>query len=210
MPTLLLIRHGENDYLKKNRMPGRLPGIHLNSRGREQAEDIANSLKQVPITNIYSSPLERAVETSEPLALAHRLEIQLRSDLTDTDVGEWTGHSWKVLRRTKHWEIIHHTPSSFQFPKGETFIEVQTRIVIALNTIAAAHARDEIAAIVFHADPIKLAVAHLIGLPLDKFQRLTVDPGSVTVLSFSDSGARLQALNLIPPFGFSFVKNIKK
>ena len=89
MPTLLLIRHGENDYLKNSRMPGRLPGIHLNARGLEQAAELSRTLSVLPIIALYSSPLERAIETAEPLAQMLGLEIQILPDLTDTDVGEW-------------------------------------------------------------------------------------------------------------------------
>ncbi len=200
MPTLFLIRHGENDYFKQNRLAGRLPGVHLNPRGREQAEALAESLANTLLKAIYSSPLERAVETAEPLAMATRMEVQLRSDLTDTDVGEWAGRSWKALRRTKVWKVIQQTPSRFQFPGGETFVQTQDRVVAALEAIAAAHAARDLIAVIFHADPIKLAVAHYIGLPLDHFQCLIVDPGSVSVLMIGESSARLAALNLKPPF----------
>jgi len=201
MPTLLLIRHGENDYLKKNKLPGHIPGIHLNKRGHEQAADLAQCLGKLPIKSIYSSPLERAVETAEPLAKSLELGIQLCPDLTDTDVGEWEGRSWKSLSHTRFWKVIQKTPSQFQFPGGETFIQAQERVVFALDAIASAHG-DELIAVVFHADPIKLAVAHYLGLPLDKFQRLTANAGSVTILKIDGSSAKLLALNLIPPFSY--------
>ena len=91
MPILLLIRHGENIFLKQGRLPGLLPGIRLNKRGQEQAAALAETLKTFPIKAIYASPLERAVETAEPLAQALGLPIQLRPGLVDTDVGEWQG-----------------------------------------------------------------------------------------------------------------------
>jgi probable phosphoglycerate mutase len=201
MTTLLLVRHGENDYLKKDRLPGHLPGIHLNERGREQAAELARTLGQLPIKAIYASPLERAVETAEPLAHALGLGIQIRPPLTDVDPGLWTGRSWKDLRRTKDWKVIQHTPSQFQFPGGETFLQAQQRVAAALAEIAAAH-KKEMVAVVFHADPIKLAVAYYLGLPLDNFQRLTIHAGSVTVLKIDGSAARLVSINLIPPFSF--------
>jgi len=201
MPTLLLIRHGENDYLKKNKLPGRIPGIQLNIRGQEQAAEIARTLSQLPIKAIYSSPLERAVETAKPLAMSLGLGIQLRPDLTDTDVGQWAGRSWRVLGRTRLWKVIQKTPSQFQFPGGETFVQTQQRVVSTLDAIASTHS-DELIAVVFHADPIKLAVAYYLGLSLDNFQRLTVHTGSVTIMKMDASGAKLFALNLIPPFSF--------
>lgn len=200
MPTLFLIRHGENDYLKNNKMPGRLPGIHLNQRGREQAAALATALSRLPIAAIYASPLERAVETAQPLAAALRLEVQTRPDLTDTDVGEWVGRSWKALRRMKVWKVIQETPSQFRFPGGESFVECQRRVAAALDFIAAAHDTGQLAAVFFHADPIKLALAHFLGLPLDDFQKLAIATGSVSIVSIGPAGARLTALNLLPPF----------
>ncbi|MCX6036683.1 MAG: histidine phosphatase family protein [Chloroflexi bacterium] len=189
MPTLLLIRHGENDTLVKNRMPGRIPGIHLNGRRQKQAAELVRTLSILPIKAIYSSPLERAVETAKPLAQTLGLRIQLRPDLTDTDVGDWAGRSWKVLGRTRLWKVIQQTPSQFQFPGGETFVQAQERVVRALDAIESAHA-DELIAVVFHADPIKLAVAHYLGLPLDNFQRLTSHTGSVTILKMDGSAVK--------------------
>ena len=199
MPTLFLIRHGENDALVRNILPGRNPGIHLNGRGQEQAAELARTLGRLPIKAIYSSPLERAVETAEPLAQSLRLRIRLRQNLTDTDVGEWTGRSWKTLSRTKLWKVIRETPSQFQFPGGETFVQAQERVTNALDAIVRAHG-DELIAVVFHADPIKLAVAHYLGMPLDNFQRLSAHTGSVTILKMDGSGVKLLALNLSPPF----------
>ena len=199
MPTLLLIRHGENDYLKNSRMPGRLPGIHLNARGLEQAAELSRTLSVLPIIALYSSPLERAIETAEPLAQMLGLEIQILPDLTDTDVGEWEGRSWKALGRTKLWKVVQQTPSQFQFPGGETFGQIQERIIQTLDAITKAH-NDELVAVVFHADPIKLAVAHYLGLPLDKFQRLTAQTGSVSILKLDDSSVKVLGLNLAPPF----------
>ncbi len=201
MSTLLLIRHGENDFLARNRLPGRLPGIHLNARGQEQAAELARTLGRLPIKAIYSSPLERAVETAEPLAQFLELGIQLCLDLIDIDVGEWEGRSWKALGRTTLWKVIQQTPSQFLFPGGETFVQAQERVVRTLGAIASAQP-DELIAVVFHADPIKLAVAHYLGLSLDTFQRLTAHTGSVTILKIEGSAVKLLALNLIPPFSF--------
>ena len=202
MPTLLLIRHGENDYLKKNILPGRIPGVHLNDKGRQQAGTLAAALKDLPIAAIYSSPLERAIETASPLAQAKGLEIQIEPGLSDTDVGEWAGGSWKALEQSQAWKAIQQTPSQFRFPGGESFAENQERAVAVLERITAAHRKNEMVAVVFHADPIKLAVAHYLGLPLDNFQRLTARTASVTILKIDGANAKLLGLNLIPPFSF--------
>ena len=203
MPLLLLIRHGENDFVKTGKLPGQSAGIHLNERGRNQAQELGEALKEVPIKAIYSSPLERAMETAEPIARARNLEIIPDSGLRDADVGKWQGKSLKVLRLTNAWKIVQHSPSRFTFPEGESFMSVQTRIVNALENMARKHNKPkDIIAAVFHADPIKLAVAHFLGLPLDHFQRLSCDTGSLTALYVGDMGANLLKLNQRPPFDF--------
>ncbi len=201
MPLLLLIRHGENDYIKTGKMAGRIPGVHLNERGREQAEALGRVLSDVPIKAIYSSPLERALETAEPIARVHKLMIQVEAGLLESDVGKWQGRPWKSIRLLKVWKIVQRSPSRFRFPEGESFPEMQTRVVSALERIVKKHHKpQEIIACVFHADPIKLAVTHFIGLPLDHFQRLGCDTGSVTVLGVHEMGASLLKLNQRPPF----------
>ncbi len=178
MSLFLLIRHGENDYVKTGKLPGHIDGIHLNERGQKQAQALGEALKDVPIKAIYSSPLERAMETAEPIARARELQIIPEPDLRDANVGKWQGKSLKVLRLTNAWKIVQHSPSRFRFPEGESFPGVQTRITNALERIARKHNKPkDIVAVVFHADPIKLAVAHFLGLPLDHFQRLSCDTG---------------------------------
>jgi probable phosphoglycerate mutase len=203
MTTLLLIRHGENEYVKTGRMAGHLPGVHLNERGQKQAQALAEALKDVPLAAIYSSPLERAIETATPIANARKLKIVQNADLMDTKVGKWQGKSLAVLRLTRAWKIVQHAPSRFQFPDGESFVDLQTRIANTLEGIIKKHHKPrDIVAVVFHADPIKLAISHLLGLPLDHFQRLSCDTGSVTMLHVHESGANLVKLNQRPPFDF--------
>jgi probable phosphomutase (TIGR03848 family) len=200
MPTLLLIRHGENEFVKQGRLPGRLPGIHLNEHGQEQAAALAESLKKLPIRAIYASPLERAVETAGPLAKALSLEIQLRPALVDTHVGEWEGQLVKKLRKLPLWQQVQQKPSEVRFPGGESFLELQERLVKEIDTIRKSHKAKDMVAVVFHCDPIKLVLAHYIGLPLDSFQKLGVAPGSVSILMIGKSAGLLAALNLRPPF----------
>jgi broad specificity phosphatase PhoE len=203
MTLLLLIRHGENDFVKTGKMAGRLSGVHLNEKGQKQAEALAEALKDVPIKAIYSSPLERAMETSAPIASARKLEIIQEPDLMDADIGKWQGKSIKIVRLTKVWKIVQSAPSRFRFPEGESFPEIQTRISNVLETIIKKHNKpQDIVAVIFHADPIKLAVSHFLGLPLDNFQRLSCDTGSLTAIYAGDSGANLVKLNQRPPFDF--------
>ena len=203
MPLLLLVRHGENDYVKTGKMAGRIPGVHLNEKGQKQAQALGEALKNVPVKAVYSSPLERAMETATPIAESHKLTINQEPDLMDTDIGKWQGRSLAALRLTKAWKIVQSAPSRFRFPEGESFVDAQTRYVNTLEQIIQKHNKPkDVVAVVFHADPIKLAVAHFLGMPLDHFQRLSCDTGSLTALYVSEANANLIKLNQRPPFDF--------
>ena len=170
---------------------------------------LLEALKDAPIKAIYSSPLERAMETAGPIAFARKLKITQEPDLMDTHIGSWQGKSWRVLSLTKAWKIVQNTPSRFRFPEGESFPEAQLRIANVLERIVQTHKKpQDIVAVVFHADPIKLAVAHFLGMPLDHFQRLACDTGSMTALHVGEAGAHLVKLNQRPPF--DFLPNDKK
>jgi len=202
MPLLLLIRHGENDYTKTHKLAGRLPKVHLNENGQKQAQALAEALRGLPIKAVYSSPLERAMETAKPIAKSLGLPVQREKGLLETHVGDWQGRSLKRLYLNKHWKVVQRAPSRAQFPNGETFYECQTRVVAAIDAILSKHKPKDIVACIFHADPIKLAIAHYIGLPLDQFQRLGCDTGSVTALAIGEMGSHLMKLNQTPPFDF--------
>jgi probable phosphomutase (TIGR03848 family) len=202
MPFLLLIRHGENDFSKTGKLAGRMPGVVLNERGRKQAEELTKALVHAPLAAIYSSPLERAMETAEPIAEARGLKVVPVAGLLEANVGEWQGKSVRRLALSKYWRIVQHSPSRARHPGGESFAETQVRVVSALEEICGRHKERDLVACVFHSDPIKLAVAHFIGMPLDHFQRLACDTGSVTLLAVSPSSAHLLWLNRRPPFEF--------
>jgi len=210
MTILLLIRHGENDYSKMGKFAGRLPGVHLNERGMKQAEELGEALKDAPLKVVYSSPLERAMETAAPIARAHGLEVVMDEGLQEADVGKWEGISVRRAALTKQWKVVQNAPSRAAHPGGETFIQTQTRIVTALNAICARHKPRDVVACVFHADPIKMAVAYYLGLPLDSFQKLACDTGSVTVLAVHAMGAFLMRLNQRPPFELKIPDGKKK
>ena len=202
MPLLLLIRHGENDYSKTGRLAGRLPGVILNERGLKQAEELAKALGNAPLAAVYSSPLERAMQTAEPIAEARGLKVVPAPRLMEANVGEWQGKSVRRLALSKYWRVVQSAPSRARHPGGESFAEVQVRVASALDEICARHRDRDMIACVFHSDPIKLAVAHYIGLPLDHFQRLGCDTCSVTMLAVGASSAHLIWLNRRPPFEF--------
>jgi probable phosphomutase (TIGR03848 family) len=193
MMNLLLIRHAANDWADK-RLAGRTPDVHLNEEGHLQAEALSRRLADVPLAALYSSPLERTLETAQPLAESQGLIVQIRESLVETEYGEWTGRELKELKDEKLWPVVQVYPSGARFPGGESLREVQTRMVVELDAIRDAHPGQTVA-VVSHSDPIKMAVAHYVGLSLDLFQRLTVSPASVTALTFTPFGPRLILMN---------------
>jgi probable phosphoglycerate mutase len=197
MTTILLIRHAQNDFIAdKKKLAGWLPGVHLNARGLDQAEALAELLKPVKLEAVYTSPLERAVETATPIANTHDLKLNREEGLGEIRYGTWQGKSLRALRRRKLWPVIQAIPSLARFPEGESFPEAQARVVAVLERLRMAHRRRRsIIACVFHSDPIKLAIAHYIGLPLDLFQRLTIDPASISTLHIQERYTRLLQLN---------------
>jgi probable phosphoglycerate mutase len=202
MPTILLIRHGENEYVKKGRLAGRLPGVHLNESGRKQAEELAKMLENAPLKAMYSSPLERARETAEPIARVKGLEIIPREGLIEVDFGEWQDKTLKSLQKLKLWKVVQGRPSMMRFPEGETFAEAQHRVVQELTTLAGKHEPHDVIACVSHSDLIKLAAAYFLGLPLDLFQRLMVGTASITTLHFHENFAVIANLNVSPNLQF--------
>lgn len=194
MTQLLLIRHAVNDVMKDKKLAGRMPGVHLNDEGRRQAEAVAERLRQIPINAIYSSPLERTRETAEPLARALDLPVHVRDGLAEVEYGEWTGRSLEELSKLDAWKIVQMYPSGMRFPGGETMRGMQARIVNEIEAIAGDHPRD-IVAIFSHADVIKAVLAHYLGVHLDLFQRISIDPTGVSVVGLSPFGPRIMRLN---------------
>lgn len=199
MPVILLIRHGENEYVKTGRLAGRKPGVHLNDKGRTQAEALAAVLKSQPLKAVYSSPLDRTMETAAPIASAKKLKVIGRPGLLEVDYGDWQDKTLKQLRRRKLWKTVQGAPSQARFPGGESFVEAQTRIAEEIIALSRMHKPGDMIACVGHSDMIKLAAAYFTGMPLDHFQRLIVQPASVTTLHLHPGhGARLVNLNTIP------------
>jgi len=183
-PTVvLLVRHGQTPTTGKL-LPGRAPGLHLADVGREQAQRAAEriaALKQVDA--IYSSPLERARETSAPIAAARNLKVKVDKGLLECDFGQWTGAELKALMKLPEWNTVQRAPSTFTFPGGESFTAMQNRIVGAIDRLRAAHPGGTIVC-VSHADPIKAAVAHAMGTHIDLFQRIVISTCSVTAIAY--------------------------
>lgn len=208
MPIFLLIRHGETDYNKRMVLPGRLPNVHLTLKGRQQAQTVADTLSSAPIKAIHASPLERTVDTAQPLAKALKLDIIPTPGLLETDCGEWQGQSVKKLRRQKIWQSVQQHPSLFHFPGGESIAECQHRMVQVLESLRLQYAPQDLVACFSHADPIKLVIAYYLGIAMDNFQRLSIDLASITSLQISDSGSRLMVMNFMPAFAWDSRQNM--
>ena len=215
MTLLLLIRHGENDLMHK-RMAGRLPGVHLNENGRQQAEKLAQALQHAPIQEIYSSPMERALETAEPLARGHNLSVQIRPGLNEVHYGDWQGRTYKQLQRLKLWKTLAVTPSQVRLPAGESYIEVQNRVVAELEALAheeeppperekedGAEPWEKVIAVVAHGDVVRLALANYLNMALDDYQRLHISLASLTIVRVvPDKPAQVICMNQIPGFSW--------
>jgi probable phosphomutase (TIGR03848 family) len=180
--VVFLVRHGQTPTTGKV-LPGQAPGLHLSDKGRAQAERAAERLGAlVPApTAIYASPIERARETAAPIARALGLRVRTNRGLLDCEVGEWEGKSLRVLARKREWRTVQSWPTGFRFPGGESFGELQARVVDTVLSLAAAHPGERIVC-VSHADPIQLVIGSVAGVPLDLFQRLVISPASVSAI----------------------------
>ena len=177
--TLLLIRHGETPTTGKV-LPGRAPGLHLSERGRVQASRVAARLERVDA--VYASPLERARETALPTCERFSHELLLDDALLEADFGTWTGASLTELAKLPEWKVVQERPQEFRFPGGESFVEMQDRVVAGLRGIASRHP-DEVVACFSHADPIKAALVHFTGRGWGAFQKIPVEPCSISELA---------------------------
>ncbi|WP_238613265.1 MSMEG_4193 family putative phosphomutase [Candidatus Oscillochloris fontis] len=193
MTQVLLIRHGTNDWVH-GRLAGWTPGVHLNTEGQQQALALSERLGDLPIAAIYTSPLERCVETASALAHPRSLPLRLVEQLGEVRYGEWQGGELKELARHELWPGVQFYPSGTRFPNGETLGEAQMRVVQAIDGLRSQHP-ETIIGICSHADLIKLAVAYYIGIHIDLFQRLVIEPCSLTALQFGRMGPRLLAFN---------------
>ena len=193
MTTLFLIRHGLTS-VTGSRLYGRTTGIHLDERGRQQAAALVERFEGLRLTAVYSSPLERCVETVEPLARAHRLSVHIADGLVEMDAGTWTGRTLASLRRTKRWHHVQRDPSGFRFPGGESFVEAEARLLEEVRRIVGRHPRGRVV-VSTHGDLVRVLVSHFTGAHLDHFQRVIVDPGSVSVVHLGDSVPRVLLVN---------------
>lgn len=200
MPTVLLVRHGRTNANSTAVLAGRTPGTHLDDVGREQARSLARRLAGVTLEAVVSSPLERCLETADALISDRgRPAVEVDDRLTECDFGDWTGRPLARLAREKLWQAVQRHPSSVTFPGGESLRSIQARAVEAIRSHDARVGVDAgpnaVWAAVSHGDVIKAVVADALALHLDLFQRLAVEPGSVTIISYTDLRPLVVRLN---------------
>jgi probable phosphoglycerate mutase len=198
----MLVRHGSTATTGRE-LPGRASGLHLSDAGRAQAEAVAarigalgsgNGRKRRSVAAVYSSPLERTRETAAPIADATGRPVQVEDGLLELDIGDWTGLDLKAARKRPEWATIQRYPSGFTFPGGESFVDMQARILACVERLRCAHPGEAIVA-VSHADPIRAAVAHAMGSHLDLFQRLVISPCSLTTIAYGGDGPMVLTVN---------------
>jgi probable phosphoglycerate mutase len=192
--TLLLVRHGQTPTTGQS-LPGRAPGLHLSETGLKQAVEVAERLASFPkIDAIYASPLERTRETAAPLAKQRKQKVIIDKGLIECDFGKWTGAKLSDLMKLPEWKTVQSAPSTFRFPNGESFTEMQVRISTALDNIRLRHPGGVVVCF-SHADPIKAALAHAMGTHLDLFQRIVVSTCSISALAYGGGAPIVLTVN---------------
>ncbi|MDQ1464888.1 MAG: hypothetical protein QOC73_1829 [Actinomycetota bacterium] len=211
MTTVLLVRHGLT-AMTGPVLAGRMPGVDLDERGQLQAAKLAERLAGVAVSAIVSSPLERCVQTAQAIAANRETTVETDPRLIECGYGDWTGQEIKKLAKDPLWKVVQAHPSAVTFPgaDGEAMRDAQVRAVDAVRSWNDALGKDATWVACSHADIIKSVVADALGMHLDTFQRIVVDPCSVTVITYTDlrpfvvrvndSGTDLATL-LAPPKG---------
>lgn len=195
VPTVLLVRHGRTAANAGGVLAGRSPGVDLDERGRVQAAALAERMAPLPLVSVLTSPLERCRQTTAALlatggtAKVPRPVAVVEPRLSECDYGEWTGRALSTLVKEPMWSVVQSHPSAAAFPGGESLRGVQSRAVEAVREhdakVLAEHGADSVWALVSHGDVIKALLADALGVHLDSFQRIVVDPCSVSVVSYT-------------------------
>ena len=193
MTTFFLIRHGSCSGLGRT-LWGRTPGICLNEKGKVQAQRLADRFREITLHAIYSSPLERALETAETLGRQMNIEVHKHPAFNEIHFGDWTGKSFEALSSQQCWRRFNTQRAATRIPNGESFVEVQNRAVTALYSLRSQYNSANIA-IVSHADVIKAAVGYVATTPIDLLQRIEISPCSVSVIAMDNDSPRLLTIN---------------
>lgn len=200
MTRILLLRHAHSVANAKGILAGRAAGVSLSETGNRQALELAERLNGVDFSEIRVSPMERCAQTIAPLLAqfdsksASKRKIFVEEDLVEVDYGKWTGKKLALLSKDKRWKTVQNTPSAMYFPGGEGLLDVQARAMRALNS-AAQSPGVKPKLLVSHGDVIKAIVASVLGSHLDHFQKIVIDPASITILDYDGNDYRVLTLN---------------
>jgi broad specificity phosphatase PhoE len=197
MTTIYLIRHGDTDWTG-HRVIGITRGVHINLKGRTQAERIANHLQHFPIEALFSSPIERATDTAAPLADLKHLPVSPASFLCSIDFGEFQKKTGEELKNEPIWQQFLTHPAGVQFPGGEAIAEAKGRIVAGLNELSTLFPGNSQVACFSHCEILRLAISYALKMPLDDYMRLRLDPGSISCLNWEIDWQSVKMLNYVP------------
>jgi probable phosphomutase (TIGR03848 family) len=215
MTTVLLVRHGRSVANTSGILAGRSPGVELDAVGVEQAAETGRRMSAIPLRALVSSPLQRCQQTAEALrdARTDNLPISTDDSLVECGYGDWTGRSLKELSKEKLWKQVQQQPSSVRFPAGESMTEMSARAIGGIRAwderLAAEHGEDCVWAAVSHGDVIKAIMADALGMHLDSFQRILIDPASVSIVRYTSlrpyvvkvNSTSAELSSLFPPAG---------
>ncbi len=191
--TFFLVRHAAHDRVGSI-LCGRIPGVTLGALGKAQAQGLARRFAHENVAHIRTSPLERAVETAEPIALRLSLPLETSDDVAEIDLGAWSGTSFDVLAQDPRWASWNSSRSTSRPPYGETMLEAQTRIVGVMERLRGRYAGRSVI-LVSHSDVIKAALLYHLGMPIDAYSRIEVEPASISTLVVGDWGSKVLRLN---------------
>jgi broad specificity phosphatase PhoE len=196
MLALVLIRHGETDWNREGRVMGWSP-VPLNSAGRMQIEQLAARLKGIRMEALYSSPVQRTVESAAILGAALNLSPVRDDRWIETKITGWEGKLWSELEGHPIRERYYAAPTETRLPDGEMFAEVRERVVAATDALIAQH-REGMIAIVSHADPIRAVIGHYLGLEMSASHNFRIDHGTLSILEIDKGIGALRLLNAPP------------
>jgi broad specificity phosphatase PhoE len=179
--TVFFLRHAESTANRNGILAGRIPDISLSERGFKESRKLVKTLSDLEFDLIISSPLQRCVETLTPFLKRSGKSLTLEPGFQEMDYGTWSGKELKKLSKKSEWKSVQSNPQKFRFPKGESFKEASRRVSAALERIEEQNPKKRIL-VATHGDIIKLAVTLTLGLPINKFQKLIVDPASISTV----------------------------
>ena len=191
--TFFLVRHAAHDRVGTV-LCGRMSEVHLGPVGKAQAEGLAQRFANENVASIRTSPLERALETGQPIASRLGKPLQVCDAISEIDFGRWSGMSFETLSQDPLWSLWNASRSTSRAPEGETMLEAQLRIVGAMERLRGLYAERSVI-LVSHSDVIKAALLYYLGMPIDAYGRIEVEPASISTLVVGDWGSKLLRLN---------------